>query len=72
MKIGVIAALSAEAENIISVMEDVRVETVPSLTFTSGRIGKTDVVCTVCGVGKVYAAAAAEAMILKYAPDLVV
>ena len=39
MKIGVIAALSAEAENIISVMEDTRVETVPSLTFTSGRIG---------------------------------
>ena len=72
MKIGVIAALSAEAENIVSVMEDTRVETVPSLTFTSGRIGKTDVVCTVCGVGKVYAAAAAEAMILKYAPDLVV
>lgn len=72
MKIGVIAALAAEAERIISVMEDARVETVPSLTFTSGRIGKTEVVCTVCGVGKVYAAAAAEAMILKYAPDLVV
>ena len=72
MKIGVIAALEAEAENIISVTEDAKIETVPHLTFTSGRIGKTDVVCTVCGVGKVYAAAAAEAMILKYSPDLVV
>ena len=72
MRIGVIAALTAEAENIISKMKDAVRETMPSLTFTRGRIGDAEVVCTVCGVGKAYAAAAAEAMILKYAPDLVV
>ncbi len=72
MKIGIIAALAAEAENITAKMEEPRRVSVPSLTFTEGKIGGADVICTVCGVGKVYAAAAAEAMILKFAPDLVI
>ena len=72
IKLGIIAAMSVEAEKIVSSMEDVSEEKCGNIVFTSGRIGKTNVVCAVCGIGKVFAAMCAEAMIIKYSPEYII
>ena len=70
--IGVIGALDAEVREIISQLEDCRIETVGSVEFNLGRLYGRNVVVVRCGVGKVFAAICAEAMIIKYSPRLVV
>ncbi len=72
MKLGIIAALSIEAELIEAAMTDVTRESVGGLTYILGNIGTTDIVLAVCGVGKVFAAMCAQAMIVRYAPDAVI
>lgn len=72
MTLGVISAMQIEVRNIIAAMDDCREESVGSLTFYIGKIGNTDVVCAVCGIGKVFAAICAQTMIIKYAPDCIV
>lgn len=72
MKLGIIAAMTIEAELIIASMEEPKTEVCGGITYTVGKIGQTDVVCAVCGVGKVFAAMCAQAMIVKYAPDCIV
>lgn len=72
MKLGIIAAMQIEAEQIITAMTDTQTETCGSITYTLGKIGNTDVVCAVCGIGKVFAAMCAQTMIVKYAPDAVI
>ena len=72
MKLGIIAAMTIEAEAIIAAMTDAKTEECGSITFTVGKIGGCDVVCAVCGIGKVFAAMCAQTMIVKYAPDYVV
>ncbi len=70
--IGIIAAMTVELEKIVAAMEITEKRTVSGLTFTKGRIEGEEVVATVCGEGKVNAALCAEAMILLYAPSLIV
>jgi adenosylhomocysteine nucleosidase len=72
MKLGIIAAMAIEAELIVASMTDPKVEKCGGINYTVGMIGETEVVCAVCGVGKVFAAMCAEAMIVKYAPDYIV
>ena len=72
MKLGIIAAMTIEAEAIIAAMTDTRTEEWGSITYTLGKIGGCDVICAVCGIGKVFAAMCAQTMIVKYAPDYVV
>ena len=81
---GVIAAMKVEAERIVAAMEDARTETVGSITFTVGKIrrgpdkwtgeqgSEAEVVCAVCGIGKVNAAMCAQTMILRYAPARII
>ncbi len=64
--IGIIGAMQIEIEGLKAAMTDITEEVVSGVTFTSGRIAGVPVVCAVCGVGKVFAAIAAEAMILRY------
>lgn len=71
-KLGVIGAMQMEVDAIVSAMTDVVRETCGGISFVSGRIGRTEVVSAVCGVGKVYAAMCAQAMIIRYAPDFIV
>ena len=71
MKLGIIAAMQIEAEQIIASMKDTVTEVCGSITYTLGKIGNTDVVCAVCGIGKVFAAICTEAMILRFAPSLI-
>ena len=64
--IGIIGAMKIEIEGLRAAMTDVCEETLSGVTFTRGKLCGRDVVCAVCGVGKVFAAIAAEAMILRY------
>ena len=69
MKIGIIGAMQIEVDNLKAHMEDVSEEVVSGVTFTKGTIGGKEVIAAVCGVGKVFAAICAEAMILTYHVD---
>lgn len=64
--IGIIGAMQVEIEGLKTAMTDISEEVVSGVTFTKGKLEGRDVVCAVSGVGKVFAAIAAEAMILRY------
>ncbi len=66
--IGIIGAMQIEIDGLKAAMTDVTSEVVSGVTFTRGKLGGREVVCAVCGVGKVFAAIAAQTMILRYAP----
>ncbi|MBQ7363192.1 MAG: 5'-methylthioadenosine/adenosylhomocysteine nucleosidase [Clostridia bacterium] len=70
--IGIIGAMTAEVEAIISSLSSPASECVSGIKFYTGiLLGKRVAVAT-SGVGKVFAALAAEAMILKYSPRLII
>ena len=72
MKLGIIAAMTIEAELIVASMNDPIKEKCGGIEYTLGKIGDTDVICAVCRVGKVFAAMCAQAMIVRYSPDCIV
>lgn len=72
MTIGIICALDVEAEKIVGAMKDRKTETLGGITFEVGKIGDKNVVCAVCGIGKVCAAMCAQTMIVRYAPDAII
>ena len=69
--IGIICAMKIEAEAMEKQMCDVCTEEISGVTFTRGKLCGKDVVLSVCGIGKVFAAVCTEAMILRYAPALI-
>ena len=69
---GIIGAMEPEVEKLVAALRGKRCDKVGSLTFYRGRLGRKSAVIVRCGVGKVFAAIAAEAMILKYAPRLII
>ena len=69
---GIIGAMQDEVNEIISEMEERRSETVSGITFYEGLIYGRRTVIAKCGIGKVFAALAAEVMILRYSPSLLV
>ncbi len=69
--IGIIAAMSIEAEGILGRMTDVTCETVSGVSFASGKLRGIPCVVAVCGIGKVFAALCAQTMILRYDPRLI-
>ena len=70
--IGIIGAMDDEVRELISLLEDRKNETVSGIDFNTGRLFGKNVVVAKCGVGKVFAAIATEAMIIKYSPELIV
>lgn len=72
MTIGIIAAMKIEAERIIANMVDPITEECGGVVFTKGKLGQHEAVCSVCGIGKVFAAMCAQTMIIKYHPDFIV
>ena len=64
--IGIIGAMQVEIEGLKKDMTGITEEQISGVRFTRGKLCGRDVVCAVCGVGKVFAAIAAEAMILRY------
>ena len=70
--IGILGAMDAEVENLISKLENRSEENVGGIKFYTGIIDAKSVAVAKCGIGKVFAALAAEAMIITYSPDLIV
>lgn len=70
--IGIICAMKIEAEAIIASLSDTRTETVSGVEFTVGKRYGKEVVVAICGIGKVFAAICTEAMILRFAPTLII
>lgn len=72
MKLGIIAAMTIEADLIKASMTDTTAEEVSGITFVSGKLGKSEAVVAVCGIGKVFAAMCTQTMILRYTPDCII
>lgn len=70
--IGIIGAMDAEVDTLISAMSERTVEKVGGIEFNTGLIFEKKVVVARCGVGKVFAAICATAMSVKYSPSLIV
>ncbi len=70
--IGIIGAMQIEIDRINGAMENKTEETISGITFTRGYMGGRETVSAVCGVGKVFAAVCAEAMIMRYRPKVII
>ncbi|MBQ7660693.1 MAG: 5'-methylthioadenosine/adenosylhomocysteine nucleosidase [Clostridia bacterium] len=70
--IGIICAMKIEADAIRASLIDAETQTVSGVEFVRGKLHGKDVVLAVCGIGKVFAAICTEAMILTYAPSLII
>jgi adenosylhomocysteine nucleosidase len=64
--------MQMEVDNLKSSMQGIRTEEYSGVTYVCGTIGDKEVVAAVCGIGKVFAAICAEAMILKFQVDYVI
>ena len=69
--IGIICAMKIEADAIRASLTDTRTEVVSGVEFTVGKRYGKDIVLAVCGIGNVFAAICTEAMILRFAPSLI-
>ena len=70
--IGIIGALDDEVKNIIARLDGHASEMISGIEFNTGTLFGKKIVVARCGVGKVFAAICAEAMIIRYNPGLVV
>ena len=70
--IGIIGAMDAEVEGLIGRLAGHKCETVGGVELHTGEIFGKKIVLTRSGVGKVFASLAAEAMIIAYAPSIIV
>ncbi len=70
--VGIIGAMDAEIEKILSVLTDVKRERVGAYDFSQGLYDGKRVCVVRCGIGKVFAATCAQTMILAYAPALII
>ena len=70
--IGIIGAMTVETSAIVDMLENKKTEIISGREYHSGTLfGRDAVVCT-CGIGKVFSAICAEAMILNYHPDILI
>lgn len=70
--IGIIGAMESETAELRKVMNIEEITKIAGMEFVKGQLGKNTVVLAQCGIGKVFAAACTQAMIMKFAPDLIV
>ena len=70
--IGIIGAMDIEIEGILASMTDVSSQKISQVTFYKGKISDKSVVVAKCGIGKVFAAMCAQAMILNYNPSVII
>ncbi len=70
--IGIIGAMVPEVQALQQQLQNPKVTTISGIDFHQGTLGKTQVVVAQCGIGKVFAALCAQAMILTYHPDVII
>ena len=72
MKIGIIAAMSSEREQLLSLMSHVTHEQQGIFTMSIGQMGDNTLYVMECGIGKVNAAVGATNLILGVQPDVII
>ena len=70
--IGIICAMDVELAELSSAMDITMRKKISGVEFLYGNLAGKNVVCAVCGVGKVFAAICTEAMILNFVPGVIV
>ena len=70
--IGIIAAMNVEMESLRSHMENTETDVISGIRFVRGSLEGKEVVTAVCGIGKVFAAMCAQAMIMHYNPEQII
>lgn len=70
--IGIIGAMDIEVAGIKALLCDVSSKNISGVEFVLGKYKNEDVVVAKCGIGKVFAALCTEAMILSFAPDMII
>ena len=70
--IGIIGAMSVEVEALKGAMTDKTSERISGIDFVCGVLCGRDVVVAQCGIGKVFAAMAAQTMILRFGVDTII
>ena len=70
--IGIIGAMSDEVDGLISKLEGAKSTLICGVKFYTGALFGKPVVIARCGVGKVFASICATAMIINFAPRLIV
>lgn len=70
--IGIIGAMQIEIDKINEALEEKEARVISGVTFTKGLLYGKEVVTAVSGVGKVFAAICAEAMILAFSPEIII
>ena len=71
-KVGFICPMDCELDAVTRLFEGKRTTRYAGMDFYEGEIAGKRVFAVKCGVGKVFAALAAEAMILGFSPDLII
>lgn len=71
-RVGFVCPMDCEMAAVTRLFDESCTETVCGHAFTTGTLAGVPAVAVRCGVGKVFAASAAQTMILRYAPDLVI
>lgn len=70
--IGIIGAMNTEVDTLISALTDKKETVIAGSHFFNGKLGSTDAVVVMCGIGKVAAAICAQAMIDTFHPDVLI
>lgn len=69
---GIIGAMQPEIDSLVSRLKDPKMKIISGQLFYYGKLEKKSVVIAKCGIGKVFAAMATEAMILNFSPKLII
>ena len=64
-RIGIIGAMQMEVDDLKAAIRDAKTERISGVEYTAGSLCGREVVVAACGIGKVFAAVCAEAMILR-------
>lgn len=70
--IGIIGAMEVEINELCEMLDDRFEERVGGIVFNTGVMFGKKIAIAKCGIGKVFAAMAAQSMILHYSPNLIV
>ncbi len=70
--IGIIGAMESEIQTLTSALQNKKTEVILGITYESGVLAERDVVIARAGIGKVNAALCTQAMLLRYAPTLII
>lgn len=72
MKIGIIAAMASEREQLARLVVGMRTERHGLFEYTIGQLGGNTLYIMECGIGKVNAAVGASELMARMQPDVVV